>query len=86
MPIFSNTSTTIALFMFNHIIDRFGVPKMIMNGQGSHFDNTMMEELVEKLGFHHKQSTPYYPQSNGKVEAINCIFKTMIEWMVGNEK
>ena len=46
----------------------------------------MMEELSAKLGFHHENSTPYYPQANGQVEAINKVLKTMLRWMVGDHK
>ena len=35
----------------------------------------MMTELTAKLGLSHDNSTPYYPQSNGQVEAINKILK-----------
>ena len=33
----------------------------------------MMNELTTKLGLSHHIYTPYYPQSNGKFEAINNI-------------
>ena len=45
----------------------------------------MMEELSAKLGFLHENSTPYYPQANGQVEAINKVLKTMLRRMVGLE-
>ena len=46
----------------------------------------MMEELSAKLGFHHEKSTPYYPQANVQVEAINKFLKTMLRRMVGDHK
>ena len=46
----------------------------------------MMEELSAKLGFHHENSTPYYPQVNGQVEGINKVLKTMLCRMVGDHK
>ena len=45
-----------------------------------------MEEMSAKLGFHHENSTPYYPQDNGQVEAINKVLKTMLHRMVGDHK
>jgi hypothetical protein len=39
----------------------------------------MMYELTEKLGLRHEKSTPYYPQANGQVEAINKVLITMIQ-------
>ena len=79
-------SLIIHLLLFNHIISRFGIPRAIVTNHGSHFQNKMMAELSVKLGFHHNNSTPYYPQANGQVEAINKVLKTMLQRMVGQAK
>jgi hypothetical protein len=68
MSTFDNTGKTAVLFIFNHIIARFGVPQAIVTDHGSHFRNFMMSELTKKLGLHHENSMPYYPQANGQVE------------------
>jgi hypothetical protein len=86
MPTFLNDGRTTTLFLFNHIITRFGVPCAIVTDHGAHFKNQMMSELHVKLGFHHENSSPYYPQVNGQVEAINKVLKTMIQCMVGENK
>jgi hypothetical protein len=46
----------------------------------------MMSELHVKLGFHHENSSPYYPQENRQVGAINKVLNTMIQCMVGEKK
>ncbi len=61
MPTFTNDRNIVALFIFNHIITRFGIPQSIMTDHGCHFRNDMMTELSAKLGFQHENSTPYYP-------------------------
>ena len=38
------------------------------------------------IGFHHQNSTPYHPQVNGQVEAINKVLKTMLHRMLGEHK
>jgi hypothetical protein len=86
MPTFDNTGKTATLFLFNHVITRFGVPQAIITDHGSHFRNYMMSELTEKLGLCHDSSTPYYPQANGQVEAINKVLITMIRRMIGIHK
>ena len=65
MPTYAEDGKTSALFLFNHIIARFGVPQSIVTHHRSHFCNQMMEKLSSKLGFLHENSTPYYPQANG---------------------
>ena len=61
MPTYAKDGKTVALFLFNHIIVRFGIPRAIVTDHGSHFKNKMMAELSIKLGFRHDNSTPYYP-------------------------
>jgi transposase InsO family protein len=70
MPNFLNDGHIASLFFFNHIITHFGVPQDIFTDHGSHFQNQMMSELHAKLGFRHENSSPYYSQANGQVEAI----------------
>jgi hypothetical protein len=86
MPTFDNTGNTTALFLFNPVIAHFGVPQAIVTDHGSHFRNFMMSELTEKLGLRHDNSTPYYPQANGQVEAINKVIITMLRRMIGIHK
>ena len=73
IPTYAEDGKTAALFLFNHVIARFGVPHSIVTDHGSHFRNQMMEELSAKLGFCHENSMPYYSQANGQVEAINKV-------------
>eukprot|EP00253_Pinus_taeda_P028309 PITA_28309 len=70
----NNSGETTALFFFNHVVSRFGVPQAIVTDHGSHFCNHMMVELATKLGLSHDSSTPYYPQANRQVEAINKVY------------
>jgi transposase InsO family protein len=86
MPTFSNDAKTATLFIFNHIISRFCVPKSIVTDHGSHFCNNMMTELATLLHFDQEHSSPYYPQANGQVESINKVLKMMLQWMVGKHK
>jgi hypothetical protein len=78
MLTFDNTGKTTTLFIFNHIIAHFGVPQAIVTDHGSHFRNFMMFKITEKLGLRHENSTPYYPQANNQVEAINKVLITML--------
>ena len=86
MPTYAKDGKTSTLFLFNHVIARFGVPQAIVTDHGSHFSNQMMAKLSAKLGFRHENSTPYYLQANGQFKAINNFLKTMLCRMVGDHK
>ena len=86
MPTFNNIGQITALFFYNHVIAQFGVPQAIVTDHGKNFHNHMMSKLTAKLGLSHDNSTPYYPQSNGQVEAINKILKRMLQLMIGVRK
>ena len=86
MPTYNNNAKTTVLFMFNHVIARFGIPKSIVTDHGTHFCNAMMDELTSMLHLDHEHSSPYYPQANRQVESINHVLKTMLQWMVGAHK
>eukprot|EP00253_Pinus_taeda_P003608 PITA_03608 len=86
MPTLNNSGETTALFFFNHVDSRFGIPQAIVTDHGSYFYNHMMVELAAKLGLSHDSSTPYYLQANGQVEAINKVLKRMLQRMIGVHK
>lgn len=77
MPTFSADGKTAAIFIFNHIITRFGVPEVIITNHGNHFQNIMMIELTDQLGLRHDSSTPYswssrsYQQSYSHYDLTN---------------
>jgi transposase InsO family protein len=79
MPMFKDDGETTTLFLFNQIIARFDVPREIVTDHGSHFHNQMMTELTSKLGLRHEHSSPYYPQANGQVEAVNKSLNTILQ-------
>ena len=86
MPTYVEDGNTTALFLFNHVIARFGVPQAIVTNHGSHFCNQMMVELSAKLVFHLENLTPYYVQPNWQVDAINKVLKNMPLRMVVDHK
>lgn len=67
------------MFMFNHIIACFRVPKQIVTNHGSHFQNTMMMKQSNSLRFKKEHLSPYYPKENEKLEADNKSLKVMLQ-------
>ena len=78
MPTYSADGKMTTQFPFNHIISRFSIPQSIVTDHGSHFRDYMMAELTSALDLHHDGLTPYYPQANGQVEAMNKVLVTML--------
>jgi hypothetical protein len=58
-------------FIYEDIICRHGCPAKLLSDRGTHFNNQMVEKLLEKFGIKHVFSTPYHPQTNGLVERFN---------------
>jgi hypothetical protein len=79
MPTFRYDGETTTLFLFNQIIARFDVPREIVTDHGSHFQNKIMSNLTSNLGLRQEHSSPYYPQANGQVEAMNNSLKTILQ-------
>lgn len=86
MPTFNNNTETIVGFFFNHVITHFSVLKQLVSYFGTHFQNDMFQELSRIIGFFHEFLTPYYPQANGQLEAINHVLKTMLQCMIDYHK
>jgi hypothetical protein len=59
------SATTVACFIFDDIITRFGFPKILMSDQGTHFINNTIEALTQEFEVHHQKSMPYHPKENG---------------------
>ena len=82
MPTFKADGEIAAFFVFNQIIARFGIPKVIVTDHGSHFQNNMMTELTTMLRFRQEHSSSYYPQANGQVEDVNKTLKTILKRII----
>ncbi len=67
---------TVATFIYEEIICRFGLPRIIQSDRGTHFVNEVIRKLTKRFRVKHNLSLPYHPQSNGLVERFN---KTLCE-------
>ena len=86
MPTFKDDGDTTTLFLFDQIIARFDIPREIVTNYGNHFQNKMMSELTSNIGLRQEHSSPYYPQANGQVEAVNKYLNTIIQQMINLAK
>src|SRR6266498_805322 len=61
----------VANFLYEDIICRHGCPRKIISDRGTHFNNQVIENLLERFKIRHNLSTPYHPKTNGLVERFN---------------
>lgn len=52
-------------------ICRYGIPSTFVSDRGSHFLNSLIEDLCLKLHFRHHFTLAYCPWSNGTIEVVN---------------
>lgn len=68
----SPTNAPVVTTLFKNIIfPRFGVPRLVISGGGSHFILKAFEKLLKKYVVKHKVATPYHLQINGHVKISN---------------
>ena len=70
------TGGTVANFIKENIIVRFGVSYRIISDNGTPFVNSDVRKMLEFYQVKHYRSSFYYPQGNGQAEATN---KTLIK-------
>ena len=56
-----NDSKVVCAFVKNNIFSQFGTPRVVINGEGSHFLNHAFRALLKKYSITHKIATPYHP-------------------------
>ncbi|CAF3381404.1 unnamed protein product, partial [Rotaria sp. Silwood2] len=72
------TAETAARALFDDFFCKFGIPSVILSDRGTHFQNKLMENLQNLIGYNHIYSTPYHPQTNGVAERFNATFVAQI--------
>ena len=71
----------VAWFIESNIICRYGVPQKIISDNGSHFEGEIIT-IMELYNIEHHKSSPYWPQTNGAVEAANKNIKNILAKIV----
>jgi transposase InsO family protein len=75
-------AATAATFLYEDIVCRYGTPESIQSDNGTHFVNEVIANLSTILKINHHRSTPYYLQSNGRIERVVGTIKTSLKKMV----
>ena len=67
-PILDKSADTIMSTFINHYLPVHMCPRYVMSDNGTEFKNHLMDQVIQQLGIDCIFSTPYHPQSNGKLE------------------
>jgi hypothetical protein len=83
LPLKDIKAKTVAQFIYDQIICRYGAPKVILTDQGASFRNEIIDALCETVNINHKLATAYHPQTNGLVERFNkTLCETIAKYML----
>jgi hypothetical protein len=74
----TGNAKTVAKFLYENIIIRFGCPKELVSNRGTHFLNSTIKQLTTKYLIKHRKSTPYHLRANGQTEKTNGILCKII--------
>ena len=55
-------------FLKENLLNKFGIPRAIINDGGNHFCNKPFESLMKKYRITHKVATPYHSKTSGQAE------------------
>ncbi len=71
-------ASTVAEFVYNEVITRFGAPKRMLSDQGTEFLNETIAALQSVMKIKGIHSSPYHPQANGHTERMNKTLCDML--------
>eukprot|EP00253_Pinus_taeda_P031891 PITA_31891 len=61
-------------------------PRELVKDQGSQFTSNLIEDLLTHQRIKHRTSTPYHPQTNGRVEVTNRALKGILTKVVRSSR
>lgn len=76
--------STVHQFIFRNILYRFGIPECLVTDRGATFIVAEVNKLIIDFGIQFLHSTPYYTQSNGRLEANNKIIISIVKKMLAD--
>ncbi len=62
---------TVAIFLYEEIICRFEISRILQNDKGTHFVNEIIQKLIKRFRIWHSLSSLYHSQSNRLVKRFN---------------
>ena len=81
-PLTIKSGDKIVNVLKQHYLPQYGLPEAVLSDNGTEFCNTSVESLFRRYGIKHLKSSPYHPQSNGKIERFHRTLKATLKKFV----
>ena len=78
LPVIKKTSETVANDIIERIISIFGPPETLHSDQDPEFENMVIYQLPQILGYKKTRTTPYRPQGNSVSERVHSTMHSML--------
>ena len=72
------SADTVARVLLEEFISRHSCPETLLSDLGTEFCNDVINILSRKMGIVRAKTTPYHPQTNGKVERLHRVINDII--------
>ena len=82
----TNDSRVVAKLFKRIIFPRFGVPRVLISDNGTHFIEKKLEALLKKYEVRHKYGLGYHPQTSSQAEIFNREIKSILEKTIARSR
>ena len=72
--------------MLQYIIFTYGKPVSVLTDNGEEFLSYQVQNLLQRFGIQHRRTSPYHPQTNGRLEKFNDVLTQMLARMTAPER
>ena len=62
----------------HHWVSTFGCPQTLISDQGRQFEAQLFQHMLTALGTQRRRTSPYHPQTNGKLERSHATLKASL--------
>ena len=83
-PIAAKTQKAVYDYFVNHHVPRYGPPEILLTDQGVEFKGQDLAGYLRHVGTEHRRTTPYHPQTNGRIERAHRTLKSIIRKLINN--
>jgi len=78
IPLPNATAATVGTVFVNEWVSRYGAPEQLHSDQGTQFESKLFQQMCSLLSIYKTRTTPYHPQSDGRVERMNRTLTTTL--------